>query len=133
MHAETTKIMTQSAAKSTPTFTPTFTLGFMPLTPQPNYRALHAQPLFKTQGFTRFTPTIIMGFIWLTRNHNIGSCDNPFNTHQGFCQVDPQPKSGFYTNLFIYTNPSIGFLQFKMTSINRVLYINPLLYTEHIN
>jgi len=35
--------------------TPTFTLGFMRLTPQPNYRALHVQPLIKTQDFMRFT------------------------------------------------------------------------------
>jgi len=38
------------------------TLGFMRLTPQPNDRVLHVQPLIKTQGFTRFTLNHLHGF-----------------------------------------------------------------------
>jgi len=31
------------------------TLGFMRLTPQPNDRVLHVQPVIKTQDFMRYT------------------------------------------------------------------------------
>ena len=89
--------MTQNVTKSTPTFT----LGFMRLTPQPNYRALHVQPLTKTQGFMRFT----------------------LNHLYGFCMAHPKPSSwvlcgsrGFYVAhpkpsswVFIWHTPGKSF------------------------
>ena len=88
------------------------TLGFMRLTPQPNDRVLHVQPLIKTQGFTRFTlnhlhrfymdhpkrslwvlygspKTFIMGFMWFTRNQ-----------HHGFIWITRNLLHGFYDNPF---------------------------------
>ena len=68
----------------------------MLLTPQPNDRVLHVQPLIKTQGFYEVHPqpspwvlygspkTFMMGFMWLTRNLHRGFYDNPFRETKGF-------------------------------------------------
>jgi len=112
----------------------------MRFTPQPNYRALHVQPLIKTQGFMRFTlnhlygfymahpkpsswvlygspETNTMVFIWLTRNLHHGFYDNPF-----------RETKGFNICLIISINQSISFMW--ITHINQLLKNKQLTYLQ---
>ena len=101
----------------------------------PSFWVLCGSPLNWIIGFTRATLNWNSGFYMVYPNHYHGFyMAHPQPQYRVLRQliqhssrvlsVWPQPKSGFYTNPFIYTNPSIGFFQLKMkmTSINRGLH-----------